>query len=425
MKIAIIGSGVAGLTAAHLLHKQHNIAVYESSNYIGGHVNTIDLCAEETPVSIDTGFIVFNDWTYPNFENLINSLDVQIQNSEMSFSAKCEITGFEWSGSGLQSLLFNSDNWKQLKPYQIFYDIVRFKKLALAFLDQSEKQQTLGEFLNSNKFSAAFIKYYILPMGAAIWSSTLEQINDYPAKSFLTFFKNHGLLNLKDRPQWKTIVGGSKKYVSELIKPFKNKIHTNTAVKNVKRVADRVEIFSEGRTPEYFDHVIFACHSDQALALLDCCSSNEKKVLGSIQYQKNIAVLHTDESAMPTRKSAWSSWNYLVHAEDTGNANVTYYMNRLQNLNCEKDYFVTLNPSQEINPSKIIKTIDYMHPVFDQSAVEAQQQHESISGQVNTWYCGAYWRNGFHEDGVWSAIRAVEQFNQSINNEELYLQRAS
>ncbi|NNC68219.1 MAG: NAD(P)-binding protein [Gammaproteobacteria bacterium] len=425
MKIAIIGSGVAGLTAAHLLHQQHDIAVYESSNHIGGHVNTIDLYAEEIPVSIDTGFIVFNNWTYPSFEKLIGELNIQIQDSEMSFSAKCEATGFEWSGSGLQSLIFNNDNWKQLKPYQIFYDIVRFKKLALAFLDQTDKKQSLGDFLNSNKFSTAFIKYYILPMGAAIWSSTLVQINDYPARSFLTFFKNHGLLNLKVRPQWKTIAGGSKQYVSELIKPFKNKIHTNTAVKNVKRVAARVEIFSEGRAPEYFDHVIFACHSDQVLSLLDHSSSNEIKVLGNIQYQKNIAVLHTDESTMPVRKSAWSSWNYLVPVEDTGNANVTYYMNRLQNLKCKQDYFVTLNPYQEINASKIIKTIDYMHPVFDQHAIEAQQQHDSISGQNNTWYCGAYWRNGFHEDGVWSAIRAVEQFNRFINDEKLYLQRAS
>jgi len=265
----------------------------------------------------------------------------------------------------------------------------------------------------------------LLPMGAAIWSSTLEQINTYPARSFLSFFKNHGLLNLKERPQWKTIVGGSKQYVSQLIKPFESKIYINTAVKNVKRVAGRIEIFSEGRAPEYFDHVIFACHSDQALTLLDQYSSIEKNVLGSIQYQKNIAVLHTDDSSMPIRKSAWSSWNYLVPSKETGNANVTYYMNRLQNLNCKEDYFVTLNPCQEINQTKIIKTIEYMHPVFDQPAIEAQQQHHSINGQDNAWYCGAYWRNGFHEDGVWSAMRTVEQLNNYINNEQLYLQRAS
>ena len=396
MKIAIIGSGVAGLTAAHLLHKKHDITVYESSSYVGGHVNTIDLSTEDTPISIDTGFIVFNDWTYPNFEKLISTLDIRVQNSEMSFSAKCEESNFEWSGNGLKGLIFNPDNWKQLKPYQMFYDIVRFKKLALIFLDQGDEQQTLSEFLTVNKFSASFIKYYILPMGAAIWSSTLEQINDYPCKCFLLFFKNHGLLNLKVRPQWKTIVGGSKQYVAKLIRPFEHKIHTKTAVTRVKRVAGRVEVFSTERSPEYFDHVFFACHSDQALDLLDQYSSNEESILGAIQYQNNIAVLHTDDSIMPKRKSAWSSWNYFIPQENTGNANVTYYMNRLQNFNCKQDYFVTLNPYQNIIPSKIIKTIKYMHPVFDIPAINAQKHYAKINGQNNSWFCGAYWRNGFH-----------------------------
>jgi predicted NAD/FAD-binding protein len=425
MKIAIIGAGVSGITAAHLLKKEHDITIYESNNYIGGHVNTIDIYSEEIPLSIDTGFIVFNNWTYPNFQKLISNLDIKIQNSEMSFSAKCEETGFEWSGSGLHSLIFNRDNWKQLKPYQIFYDIVRFKNNAITFLNQTSKQQTLGEFLTLNKFSQAFIKYYILPMGAAIWSSSFEQINDYPARSFLAFFQNHGLLNIKVRPQWKTIVGGSKQYMTELTKPFINKIHIGTAVNKVKRVANRVEIFSLGRAAEYFDHVFFACHSDQALSLLDRPSTNENKILGSIQFQNNVAVLHTDESIMPKRKSAWSSWNYLVPKESSNTAIVTYYMNRLQNLACENNYFVTLNPIQEIHTSKIIKTIDYMHPVFDQLAIKAQKKYRTINGKNNSWFCGAYWRNGFHEDGVWSAIRAVEQFNKQIKNEELYLQRAS
>lgn len=425
MKIAIIGSGVAGLTAAHLLHPHHDIRVYESENYIGGHINTIDVPTEKTPISIDTGFIVFNDWTYPNFEKLINTLDVQTKNSEMSFSATCEESGFEWSGNGLKGLIFNSDNWKQSKPYQMFYDIVRFKKLSLAYLDQGDEQQTLGDFLSAHNFSTPFIKYYILPMGAAIWSSTLNQINNYPCKSFLSFFKNHGLLNLKVRPQWKTIVGGSKTYVAELIKPFESRVHKSTAVTNVKRIAGRVEVFSAGRSPEYYDHIFFACHSDQALDLLDKCNANETNILGDIPYQNNIAILHTDESIMPKRKSAWSSWNYFIPQENTGNANVTYYMNRLQNLNSNNDYFVTLNPCQNIDSEKIIKKIKYRHPVFNSPAINAQKHFEKINGQENTWYCGAYWRNGFHEDGVWSAIRAVEAFNKNLNNEELHLQRAS
>ncbi len=425
MKIAIVGTGVSGLTTAHILHKEHDVTVYEASDYIGGHVNTIDLSTEVEPVSIDTGFIVFNDWTYPNFEKLISGLDIKIQNSEMSFSASCIESGFEWSGSGLKSLIFNRENWSQLKPYQIFFDIVRFKKYAIEFLKTADQKQTLSDFLNNNNFSSAFIKYYILPMGAAIWSSNLEQISSYPAHSFLTFFQNHGLLNLKVRPQWKTIVGGSKKYVSELCRPFENRIYTNTPVSIVKRLAGRIEVFSRGRPPEYFDHIFFACHSDQALSLLDKTSNQEKSVLSGIEFQNNIAVLHTDSSLMPNRSSAWSSWNYLIPKEDTGNANVTYYMNRLQNLSCKKDYFVTLNPNQIIKPSKIIKKIDYMHPVFNQSAINSQQQYESINGRNNAWYCGAYWRNGFHEDGVWSAIRATNQFNEYIKNEELYIQRAS
>jgi len=425
MKIAIIGSGISGLTTAHLLHKQHDITVYESENHIGGHVNTIDLYAENEPVSIDTGFIVFNDWTYPNFENLLLELDVKVQRSEMSFSARCEASGFEWCGNGLQGLIFNRDNWKQLKPYQIFYDIVRFKMLAIEYLDNDNDSLTLGAFLDKHKFNPAFIKYYLLPMGAAIWSSNVEKINVYPAKSFLEFFKNHGLLNLKQRPQWKTITGGSKKYIAELIKPFANRIHTNTTVENIKRIANRVEIFTKGRNPEYFDHVFLACHSDQALSLLDDSNKEEKEILGNINYQKNTAVLHSDASMMPLRKNAWSSWNYLVPEHSSDNVNVTYYMNRLQNLRTEQDYFVTLNPNQDIDPSKIFKTIDYTHPVFDYPAIHAQHKYKTINGQHNTWYCGAYWRNGFHEDGVWSALRTVETFNHYLKNEELYIQRAS
>jgi len=425
MKIAIIGSGVSGLTTAHRLHKHHDISVFEADSHIGGHVNTIDLPEQNNLISIDTGFIVFNNWTYPNFEKLLSEIDVKVQNSEMSFSAKCVDSGFEWSGNGLQGLIFNQDNWKQFKPYQMFYDIVRFKKLAIKYLEEDTQNLTLGGFLETNKFNHAFIKYYILPMGAAIWSSNIEQISNYPATSFLDFFKNHGLLNLKQRPQWKTILGGSKKYVSKLIEPFANKIHINTPVTNIKRVAGRIEIFFRNRKPEYYDHVFMSCHSDQALSLLEQASDKENKVLGNIQFQKNIAVLHCDPKFMPSRKSAWSSWNYLVPKKHSENVNVTYYMNRLQNLKTDNNYFVSLNPNIDIETSKIYKTVEYMHPVFDFPAIRAQDNFKAINGSLNTWYCGAYWRNGFHEDGVWSALCTVDMFNEFIKNEELYIQRAS
>ena len=425
MKIAIIGSGIAGLTAAHLLHRQHDITMYEVADYIGGHVNTIEVEETNKLIAVDTGFIVFNDWTYPHFEKLLNGINVQVQDSEMSFSAQCEATGFEWSGSGLRSLIFNHDNWKQRNSYQIFLDVVRFNKISKEFLNIEESNLSLGEFLKQHRFSKAFIDYYILPMGAAIWSSEIKQINEFPAKSFLRFFNNHGLLNLKNRPQWKTIVGGSKQYVKELIKPFASKIHLNTPAERVKRVAQRIEVFTKNRKPEYFDHVFFACHSDQALKLLEQPTRQEEKVLHSIRYQANTAVLHTDESLMPKRKMAWSSWNYLIPRQPSENAKVTYYMNRLQKLIAKQDYFVSLNLDERIDPKKVIKSVEYMHPIFDQPAIEAQTQLEVINGTQNTWYCGAYWRNGFHEDGVWSAIQSVEQFTSQVEYEELHLQRAS
>jgi predicted NAD/FAD-binding protein len=303
--------------------------------------------------------------------------------------------------------------------------VLRFNKTAKEFLAGKESDQTLGEFLVQYQFSDAFIHNYLVPMGAAIWSSEPEQINEFPAKSFLTFFNQHGLLNLKHRPQWKTIVGGSNQYVKELIKPFINKIHLNTPVECIKRVAQRVEIFAKGRKPEYFDHVFIACHSDQALNLLDQPTTDEANILGSIRYQANTAVLHTDQSLMPSRKSAWSSWNYYIPEQDSDNVKVTYYMNKLQNLSVNQDYFVTLNLDEKIDQKKIFKKISYSHPVFDHSAIKAQKQHTFINGTDNTWYCGAYWRNGFHEDGVWSAFQSVEQFTTLIEHEELYLQRAS
>ena len=425
MKIAIIGSGVSGLTAAHMLHKQHDISVFESGSYIGGHVNTIDVEDNGKVLGIDTGFIVFNDWTYPNFDKLIEKLDIKIQNTEMSFSVRCARSDFEWSGSGLKSLIFNSDNWNKTKAYKIFIEMLRFNKLSKTLLLANDFDISLGEFLNRNNFSDEFIHYYILPMGAAIWSSEPNKIREFPAQSFLHFFMNHGLLNLKHRPQWKSIVGGSKQYVTELTIPFKNKIHLNSAVQQVRRVAGRIEIFAKNRSPEYFDHVIFACHSDQALKLIEYPSNDEQNILGGIRFSRNLAILHTDSSLMPKRKSSWSSWNYFVPKKEQSSVTVTYYMNRLQNLKTKKDYFVTLNQKEYLKESDIIKTINYTHPIFDSAAIKAQQKHDLINGIQQTWYCGAYWRNGFHEDGVWSAIQTVNKLNKYIEDEQLYLQRAS
>lgn len=425
MKIAIIGTGIAGLTTAHMLHQKHDITVYESAEYIGGHVNSIDVDEGHQTVTVDTGFIVFNDWTYPLFEKMLSGLNIEVQNSEMSFSAQCETTDYEWSGNGLRGLIFNKDNWSQYKSYQIFFDMLRFNKEAKRFLKTGESEQTIKQFLVERKYSHAFINYYIVPMGAAIWSSDVDKIDNFPAKSFLLFFNQHGLLNINHRPQWKTIVGGSRQYVKELTKPFIEKINLNTAVEQIKRASHGIQILAKGSAAQQFDHVFIACHSDQALKLLDKPTALESKVLGNIHYQANTAVLHTDKKLMPGRKADWSSWNYFISRQSSENVKLTYYMNRLQKLSTDQDYFVTLNDDARIDPDKVIRKINYTHPVFDHLAINAQKNHDLVNGTQNTWYCGAYWRNGFHEDGVWSAQQSVKQFVNRVENEELHLQRAS
>ena len=425
MKIAIIGSGISGLTIAHHLHSEHEITVYEANNYIGGHSNTVVVKEQHHSVPIDTGFIVFNDWTYPNFESLLKTINVNIENSEMSFSAKCSKTGFEWCGNGIKGLVFNQSNWHQIKSYQILFDFLRFNRLSKKLLDEDAIDCTLGKFLKENKFSQTFIDYYIIPMGAAIWSSTAQDIHNYPAHSYLRFFRNHGLLNISHRPQWKTISGGSKEYVSKLTEPFSDRIKLNCAVEKITRQGGGVTIHTANDSPRHFDHVFMACHSDQALQMLERPTALEHQILKSIEYQFNLATLHTDSRLMPSNKDAWSSWNYLLPENDNEHVKVTYYMNRLQNLNTQQNYFVSLNLEKQIDPSKVIRHIAYMHPVFNQQAINAQNQFSEINGIKNTWYCGAYWRNGFHEDGVWSAKQALKYFNLKSQDEELYLQRAS
>ncbi len=425
MKIAIIGSGISGLTIAHHLHRDHDITIYEANNYIGGHSNTVIVNEENRAIPIDTGFIVFNDWTYPNFESILKNINVDTENSEMSFSAKCKKTGFEWCGNGIKGLVFNQSNWNQKKSYQILFDFLRFNRLSKKLLASSDIDCSLGEFLKSNRFSQTFIDYYIIPMGAAIWSSTAQDIHHYPARSYLRFFRNHGLLNISHRPQWKTITGGSKEYVTKLSQPFKDNIELNSSVQKISRHHNGIRVHTENGTHKKFDHVFMACHSDQALQLLENPSSIEKNCLNKIKYQFNLATLHTDSSLMPANKNAWSSWNYLLPENDNENVKVTYYMNRLQNLDTKQHYFVSLNLEKQIDPTKVIRHIAYMHPVFNQQAIDAQHQFSDINGINHTWYCGAYWRNGFHEDGVWSAKQALKYFNLKSKNEELYLQRAS
>ena len=417
MRIAIIGAGVSGLTAAHHLQADHEITIFEADSHIGGHANTLSVEEAGREIPIDTGFIVFNDWTYPHFQEMVLPLGVDIHNSDMGFSAKSESTKFEWAGNTLASLIFNRDNFWRLQPYQILFDMLRFNKQAKRYVAANKDSHwTLAEFLAEHRFSDAFINYYILPMGAAIWSSSPASIQEYPAASFLHFFQNHGLLNLFKRPQWKTIVGGSKEYVSRLCQPFREKIHLNTAVRSVHRTRSGVQIeTSSNHNLQYFDHVIFACHSDQALRLLEQPTTLEKDCLSALNYQLNIATLHSDSSLMPNRKNSWAAWNYYIPEKPTDRVQLTYYMNLLQKIESDKDYFVTLNDDGLIDEACVYARVNYMHPVFNQAAIEAQQQFTTMNQLNNTSYCGAYWRHGFHEDGVWSALQAVNAIKRKCN----------
>ncbi len=410
MKIAIIGAGISGNTLAWHLYQHHEITVYEAGPYIGGHTHTHQVNAFGKTYNIDTGFIVYNDWTYPNFINMLNLLEVETQSSAMSFSVRDEATGLEYNGTSLNSLFAQRINLVRPSFLMMIKDILRFNKEAPLLLSEEEQDIPLGEYLIKHRYGQSFIKRYIIPMGSAIWSADPEQMFKIPAKFFIRFFHNHGMLSVSDRPEWRVIKGGSQAYVEKLTSQFKDRVKLNTAVQKVTRSADGVMIESTNNPPEHFDFVFFACHSDQALAILQDATKDESDILGAIPYQNNEIVLHTDSTLMPKKKLAWAAWNYHVTTEKLGLATLTYNMNILQSLNSPEPFLVTLNHTSKIHPEKIIKTIHYKHPVFTPEGIAAQLRHGEISGINRTAYAGAYWRNGFHEDGVVSALTALEHF---------------
>ena len=416
-KIAIIGSGISGITCGYHLHKEFDITVYEAGDYIGGHTNTIEVEDETGKVNVDTGFIVFNDWTYPNFIKMLTDCGVESQLSDMSFSVKNEHTGLEYNGTSLNTLFAQRSNLFKPSFWKIIREILRFNKLSLQWLKENHDEKiTLEEFLKENHFNQKFIDNYAYPITAAIWSASQETVMKFPLKFFLTFFKNHGMLSVDERPQWRVIKGGSKSYIPHFTKGWEDKIKLNTPVQAVKRDNNKVFIRTEAETVE-FDGVIFACHSDQALRMLEPPTKLEKELLWAIPYQKNEAVLHTDSNVLPKKKLAWAAWNYHIAPSIKDDVAVTYNMNILQSLKTTKNYNVTLNYTEAIDESKIIKKIQYSHPLFTSEGVKAQQRHSEISGVNNTFYCGAYWRYGFHEDGVFSGIRAAEQVKKRFHHE--------
>ncbi|PMG96592.1 NAD(P)/FAD-dependent oxidoreductase [Vibrio breoganii] len=412
MKIAIIGTGISGLTCGYRLHKNYDVTLFEANDYIGGHTATVDVEVEGKPYIVDTGFIVYNDRTYPNFIEMMNEIGVRGNPTEMSFSVRNDGNGLEYNGHALSTLFAQKRNWFNPKFYSFISEILRFNKLAKSLAgDDSLEEQTLGSFLEQHDFSDYFSENYILPMGAAIWSSTLADMRVFPLSFFLRFFLNHGLLDIKNRPQWYVIDGGSRAYIEPLTQGFSDKILLNSPVEKVQRTPVDVRLLVNGEWLQ-FDQVIFACHSDQALKILgEEQTQLETDVLGDMRYQANEVVLHTDTSLLPKRNKAWASWNYYLSGDqDQENRlpTLTYDMNILQHIQSEHTFCVSLNNSPNIDKNKILRSFIYHHPVFTRESIAAQGRSEELQGNNATWFCGAYWRNGFHEDGVHSALQVVK-----------------
>ena len=410
--IAVIGSGIAGLTSAYLLSRKHEVSVFEANDYLGGHTHTKQVTLGDKIYPVNTGFIVFNDWTYPNFIKLMDQLGVESEASDMSFSVKDENTGLEYNGTSLNSLFAQRINLIRPSFLRMVKDILRFNKQTVEGLEKGtiSENQTLGEFVTEHGYSKQFVHHYIVPMGSAIWSASVDVMMDFPLKFFLQFFNNHGMLSVDERPQWRVLKNGSQSYIKPITEPYAEKIYLNSPVSKVVRFDDKVVLTVNGVDKE-FDQVIFACHSDQALGMLQDPTPLEDEILSAIPYQDNDVVLHTDAKLMPKRKLAWASWNYHIPQRKTETAMVTYNMNMLQNFHdAPETILVTLNRSAEIDPNKIIAKYNYAHPVFTMDGIRAQNRHHEINGKNRSHFCGAYWFNGFHEDGVNSALRVVEQF---------------
>ena len=424
MKVAIVGAGIAGNTAAYLLRRAHDVTVFEAADYIGGHAHTVDVEVRDRRYAVDTGFIVFNERTYPRFSALLSELGIESQPTSMSFSVSCERTGLEYNGTSLTRLFADRRNLARPRFYRLLLDILRFGRDAKSFLESGDDAATLGEFLAERRYTRELVEHYAVPMTAAIWSAPPGRALAMPARFLFRFYENHGMLSIANRPEWRTVRGGSARYVEALVAGHRNRIRRSCAVTAIKREAHSVTVKTLDAEPEQFDAVFLACHADQALQLLTDPSAIEREVLGAIRYQSNSAVLHTDERLLPRCRRAWASWNYRVSAVD-GPPLVTYHMNALQRLAAPAELCVTLNDAGRVAPERVLARYRYEHPIFDAEAVAAQARHAEIDGARRTYFCGAYWRNGFHEDGVVSAQRAVEHFNERARHGELHLRRAS
>lgn len=414
MRIAIVGAGIAGLTCAHLLQPEHEITVFEAEDYAGGHTRTIRVETQDAEHHVDTGFIVYNDRNYPGFGRLLERLGVATQPSNMSFSVSDGRGAFEYSGASPNGLFARRSSLLRPSFHRIVRDLLRFNREAPALIGLNGTGPTVLDFLEEGGYSREFVERLIVPQASAVWSADPRGLRHFPAGLLAEFFANHGMLGLRDRPNWRTVAGGSARYVERLTAPMRDRLRLSTPVTGIERLGDRVEVATADAEPEAFDEVILACHSDQSLEMIANPSRAERDVLGAIAYQANDVVLHTDASLLPRRRRAWASWNFHLQDAPAERTTVTYHMNRLQALDAESEYCVTLNRDHAIDERAVIDSGELSHPVFTHGALTAQGRWAEISGVNRTHFCGAYWGYGFHEDGVQSGLRVCERFGVSL-----------
>ena len=408
--IAVVGSGISGLSSAWLLSQKHNVTVFEAGNHLGGHANTVDVQTPEGPVPVDTGFIVYNEPNYPNLTALFDYLGVKTEPTEMSFALTFNMGEYEYAGSGADGFFGQRSNIFRPRHWKLLREISRFFNTAVQRIATYPSLTSLGAFLQGEQYSTAFIQDHIVPMGAAIWSTSMSEMMNFPAHGFIQFYANHGMLQFNRRPGWRTVSGGSREYIAKLVADSSFDWHINIPVERIVRHPDFVYIVDHAGVARPFDDVVIATHADQALHMLDEPDSLEAEILEAFKYQNNLAVLHRDLRWMPKRRPLWSSWNFLKEGDESDSGLcLTYWMNQLQRLNTETNLFVTLNPTQEIHPKAVEATIEYSHPVFSRDALQAQKNIWSLQGRRRTWFCGSYFGHGFHEDGAQSGLAVAEE----------------